>query len=424
MVSILDRLMSGTTGLFAGPRLTGAPEGSPDPGAREGLISAGLQTIIASNNGATTLEALAMGAQAGRGAGAVARQDFATRQARGEIEGYLKEQGYDRQNLTSAAFQLMAQGDMKGAQAVFNILQSLPRPLATAAGVNLRNVEMTVGEIRRQGGEVDPGLDDTVIMRVPENPRTLERNFDAATVKPDTRITGIGQNELGEFRHFVKHTPEADPIWGEIARDPGGAEPTDTFQERLNNRLAAVAGGANAMFEPYQLLVGSIPIAMANSRSASTAWLGRMMASEDALVGNTYRAGILNPTVRWLSGAQMNMDEARRYDTMLFLQAGEPDYRIKGDPTSGPSEVAKAKARMRAMLIAAMGNPVEYPGYEFNPELTDEQNKLRARAYVDTIMEQIQGEAMRADWDPYEIPPDEDLGAFGDLPDAAPRGGN
>ena len=347
MASILDKIRSGATGLFSGPRIPG--QQGQDPGAREGLISAGLATIIAANNGATLPEALAMGAQQGRGAGANARQEFANRQTREGLSQMLEQEGYNRDNLTSTAFQLLAAGDMEGAKGVFNILQSLPSAIAPAT-VNTRNVEMTVGEIRRQGGVVPEGLEDNAVMIVPENPRTLERQFDRATVRPP--------EEESEFDMYDPNSPTGKMrvrvVDGAIipiapAGDTGGGDTMSTERGLALGLYRSAKSAAEAMIENDldEELTGVL-INMGR-RAGDTGfgdawrWASNQATNDRSGLALTAALNFINPAVRFLTGAQMNESEASRYIVGLIPTTWDP-----------PAVVA-FKRRMRASLVDAMG---------------------------------------------------------------------
>lgn len=58
---------------------------------------------------------------------------------------------------------------------------------------------------------------------------------------------------------------------------------------------------------------------------------------------------------------------------------------------------------MRAMLIEAMG-ATDTVRYEYDPSLSEAENKRRATDHVESVLMDIQQRAFAADWDPYAPP--------------------
>jgi hypothetical protein len=350
MTSILDRIRSGATGLFAGPMIPG--QQGPDPGARQGLISAGLATIIGANQGANPLEALAMGAMQGQQAGGVARQDYLNRQTRAQLQDFLAQNGYDRGNLTSAAFQLLTAGDLEGAKGVFNVLQSLPSQSAAPTldisfqTINGRRMQVSsdraTGEIVRQT-DLGPAPDDNFYER------TTEITF------PD------GKKHLVGIR---RGTGEQIDLGISGDGESGG---TGTYQERAAAiRASSALQDVNAAFGDPRLrqMVAGTFAEMAASGGALAApvgnWvLGKLAPGTQTSAAARDRVAALVQNI--MSGAQMSNQE-RGY----YRQAYTP---ARGD-IDDTNEGKRAAVTFMLQRVAAMGLDPE----NINPdELTDEQ---------------------------------------------------
>lgn len=122
----------------------------------------------------------------------------------------------------------------------------------------------------------------------------------------------------------------------------GGGGQAGTMQERLNQRLAQNAMGANRVLnELDQELTGILPSVAARG-GAITGGIANILTGERGQAAGTAALNFVNPAVRYLSGAQMNEQESRRYYRALIPQPGDKP------PT------VQLKELMRDELIRAM----------------------------------------------------------------------
>jgi len=399
MPGLFDQVKDSVLGIFGGTGVN--PQAS--------LRDAGAAAILSDTS--DPLEAIASASMAGR-------QRQAVEQNKAQLQGLVQNAGMDLQSMQRVFLELLGQGNIDAARTVSEVLKTMAAGTAGSAGVNSQMVNTVASRAAGVPVHVLERFGEGAEIQVPRDPRTNQYAWDAAVPAPPKEqseynaYVGFDGPNASPTGHRRVRVVDGVPLYSEPVGDvPAKESEGGTMMERLNNRLGTVASRANELFEPYQQLTGSIPVGMANSRNAIVAYLGRAMSSDDAMVANTYAQGVLNPTVRWLSGAQMNMDEARRYNNMMFLQAGEKRN----------SKVGRAKARMRAMLIEAMGAD-STSSYEYDTSVSEAQNKLRATDYVDSFMTDIQVSASEAEWDPYADPnadtPEAGQAASGDLIEA------
>lgn len=135
---LFDRIRAGLFGFFGGPA---DPRLSPQQNtaaAREALANAGLQTILASR-GRGTLEALALGALAGRETGAASRSTLVERERLAQMAELFKSGEVDVKLLQRAFGQAVAAGDHEMARTLSVVLQGALG--ATGRDYNLTTVE-------------------------------------------------------------------------------------------------------------------------------------------------------------------------------------------------------------------------------------------------------------------------------------------
>lgn len=161
---------------------------------------------------------------------------------------------------------------------------------------------------------------------------------------------------------------QVHPRTGQVRRlgisDPSfaGGEGGGTVQERQNRQLAQAATTANNAFDKIdEQLAGAqgIPATIAARGGAITGTAARFMTGPKAQAAGTLALNFVNPVVRYLSGAQMNVNEEHRYYRSLIPLPGD-------EPTQ-----VRLKALMRRSLINAMNSgelPAGQPGPNGEPD--------------------------------------------------------
>jgi hypothetical protein len=153
---------------------------------------------------------------------------------------------------------------------------------------------------------------------------------DPATVDPETGETIPGQPNYADY-YMAGATPLRDPTTMNITAweqgSPGNKEGWQSFLASLISNAGSETAGFGSK------LLG---------------FFGRSVFLRDnpeILAGYTNALNYINPTVRFLSGAQMTNQEAMRYYNALIPAPGDP------------IEVIELKRRKRDVLTNAMGGP-------------------------------------------------------------------
>jgi len=150
-----------------------------------------------------------------------------------------------------------------------------------------------------------------------------------ATVDPETGETIPGQPNYADY-YMAGATQIRDPLTGAITWEQGSPGNKEGWQSFLAS-LISNAGSETAGFGGKLL-----------------GFFGRSVFLKDnpeILAGYTNALNYINPTVRFLSGAQMTNQEAMRYYNALIPAPGDP------------VEVIELKRRKRDVLTNAMGGP-------------------------------------------------------------------
>lgn len=141
------------------------------------------------------------------------------------------------------------------------------------------------------------------------------------------------QADLEKIRHQYDTTPGTGGA--------GGAG--SSAAERMNSKLGEAAAGANQILGQVDSALTS-PVAAVAARPGAMSGLANMFTSDEQQRAATAALNFINPAVRYLSGAQMNEQEAKRYYDALIPRIGD-----------NPSTV-ELKRQMRQALIDAMGS--------------------------------------------------------------------
>lgn len=332
--SLIGRVMHPFATLFGG-----APDPRLGPDAnrqamRNAILTGGLNTMaVASQPGANAVGSIAQGALAGQQAGAQGRQAAVQQQGRDQI-AQLAEAGIDIPTARQMLVTALSTGDMESAK------------LLTAALTSMQASQATPRALQRQR-TVHPETGQDVIAAF--DPTTGRYDFtNAVPAPPDagvyerTFVLDEGNGERGLYG-IVEQTGEQVRLGS--APTPGGG--TGGVQGALMRGLANAAGQANEALEPLDAELSGFFINA--SRRAGDNILGDINraianAASDGQAGLALTAGLnfINPSVRFLSGAQMNENEAARYIVALL------------PVTWDPPEVRQFKRQMRDSLVEAM----------------------------------------------------------------------
>lgn len=230
----------------------------------------------------------------------------------------------------------------------------------------------------------DPALARDLLTRTDPNAERLER------ARRYAQIPGVTK-EMAEAlawgapldlvnpqpRAPVRGTPEYEAMLRREAAirnefsntgTPGG-----TAGERANQRLAEVALSANLDLDRLDHHLTSVVATTAARTGGLRGGVANIFASPEQQQAGTAALGFINAAVRYLSGAQMNVNEADRYYATFIPRPGDSQHTVE------------MKRRMRQSIIAAMGTG-EWAG-ETNPDGTP--NTANADAYLAHIQAQI-----------------------------------
>lgn len=189
--------------------------------------------------------------------------------------------------------------------------------------------------------------DPNVVAGLGELGFDIDNYIESTTPKSVPRRTGVVQSG---GRSVLVDMDTGDPIREYDAAPGADGAGGGTAQERLNARLGSVATSANEELAELDHLMTGIPeSALLGGRGTTGVisglrnWSYAKAAGEEGQRAVTAALNFVNPVVRYLSGAQMNEQEAGRYLRALVPQPGE---------SAGAIEM---KRRMRQILIDAMG---------------------------------------------------------------------
>ena len=179
--------------------------------------------------------------------------------------------------------------------------------------------EVTLSTKERQDAKLGEAAFDGLMLMV----------VDPATVDPETGETIPGQPNYADY-YMAGATQIRDPLTGAITWEQGSPGTKEGWQSFLAS-LISNAGSERSGFGAKLL-----------------GFFGRSVFLRDnpeILMGYTNALNYINPTVRFLSGAQMTNQEAMRYYNALIPAPGDP------------IEVIELKRRKRDVLTNAMGGP-------------------------------------------------------------------
>lgn len=329
MPGLFDSIKQGAFGIFAGPGDPRTPEGT---GRREGLVRAGLATIVGANSGQAPLEALAGGALAGQEAAKAAQADYLKRQNQAQLQTFLRGQGFDRNGLTRTFFQMLSTGDIEGAKSISEIIKSLPDD-NTVDPRNRQQVDTVVSAAAGAPPEIVARLGEGTNVDVQRDALTGAIFWESAVPKPppagiyerviDRDIDGVAHN-IGILRQTGQ---EVD--LGAKAQTSAGGGGTGGAEERRRRLLGGIT---NRNLE----LAFSDPEGLSNVLTGTLArWsegrgvgntlarevLGRVRPqAQQAQAGRQMVMATLTPL---LSGAAMTDREREFYGTAFTIQEGD-----------------------------------------------------------------------------------------------------
>jgi len=334
MPGLFDTLKRGAFDLFSG-----APEGA---GVKEGLIGAGLATLAAPDK-QDPLAQVAQGAMFGRQVGQETREKAKLEQDRAALQGFLQEAGYDRNGLTSAFFKAVASGDMELAGNLSEMIKSLPstptRALHFSEAV-VRDPEDPSRWIRQQT-TADPNTGAIIATR---------SLGEAADPTPPSMFENVREGvhpETGEpyVMGVERGTGRVIPLYptGESSGGTGGAQGAMMAGLADNARQANTALAENDLDDELSgLFINAARRFGDTFLGDGTRWIANQISGDRAGLALTAGLNFINPSIRFLTGAQMNREEAGRYVVALL------------PVTADPPSVKAFKRRMRDSLVETM----------------------------------------------------------------------
>ncbi len=319
---LFERLRGPFGGIFAGgsdPRL-GLEQNAE--ATRQAIIQAGLATIIgASQPGASALASIAGGAGAGRAAGAGLREQAVQQQGQQEIAGLLSQGGVDLPQMRQALIMAIGTGDMETAKTLTALITSTqaaqPRPVNLQTkdvfdpetGVtSIRPFDPVSGRLREAIGQVAP----TTI-------------YESEFTEPSE------DSPTGAFRIGIRRDTGGREILG-LAVPAGGGEGGEGEAARVNKGLANVARRAHGRLaanngDLARRLAG-VGVNLARFKGIVGA-AANFFQSDEGQVAGQVALQFLNPTVRFLSGAQMTEQETARYYRALMPRFGDREAAVQ-----------------------------------------------------------------------------------------------
>ncbi|MGE0278354.1 MAG: hypothetical protein AB7R40_23405 [Nitrospiraceae bacterium] len=375
---LFGRIGRGAQSLFGGP---GDPRLSPaenQNATREAILRAGLGLISGSGPGSRgTLPTLAEAIILGRDTGTAARGTALQKKGHEEIANLLQQGGIDANGLRRALITAVTFGNMDDARTIASILPSLQTAEASTGSQppNRQQVDTVVSASAGAPPQVVQALGEGTRVSVQRDPLSGRVYWESAVPSPpeqsmfiDRRLVADENSPTGwSWEGFDRQIGAERRVQG--APPPGGSATGGTAGERVSASLGNVARVSNDLLTPVQDYLRSFPAEMMRSNSNIISLLGRVFADDPTQAAVSYAAGVLNPAVRYLSGAQMTEQESKRYDRMLFGRFGESE------------ETGRAKERMRVLLISAMD-----PSNPQIPPAPPGLSKTEVESYVDAQM--------------------------------------
>lgn len=322
----------GIADIAAGP---GIPGGDPNLGRRQALQQAGLAMLASDSQ--DPLQAFAQAAQQSQAYRMEYQQMQIQHQQQQEFAKLASEVGYDRDGVAQLYFKALADGNIPMAKTLSEVMKSMPSPVLpkwktitddqyneetgkTEAVMLTFNENDPNGEIiRRVTGEAPPNtmFERTITVDDPNDPRY--------------------QTTYG----IVRGTGERVPIGSELKPEGGGrgggamSDAMIQVMEDANNALTLEHD--QALAHPVQGLAAEY-----GGRPGVFGAAARGVTNDLTQEAYTISMQFLNPTVRFLSGAQMNQGEAERYWAAFITRANDSD-----------SVIAAKRAGRQALLDAA-----------------------------------------------------------------------
>ena len=332
-VGLFPKIAGPFATLFGGradPRLD--PEQNSNA-ARDAVLMAGLQTLqSASQPGASAVGSIADGAVAGQQVGRQLRGEAVQQNQRQDL-AQLAAGGIDIPTARRMLVSALAAGDTESAKYITAVLTSMqaqqpgPPNLQRVETVDPRTGEPVIAAFNPATGQVDYSN----AVPAPADPQVYERTFRLEEAPGKEGLYGV-----------IRATGETVRIGDAPTSGSRGG-----VQGAMMRGLGNAARRANEALEPLDDELSGALINIARRAGDTTfgditRWLAN--ASSDGRAGLALTAGLnfINPAVRFLSGAQMNENEASRYIVALL------------PVTYDTPEIRSFKREMRQSLIDAM----------------------------------------------------------------------
>jgi len=356
MPGLFDALKEGTFSLFAGPQ---DPRLAAGTGNREGLIDAGLATIASGNQ--DPLEAIAIGAQAGRASGAAVREQQLGLQRQAALASFVNEAGFDREGLTSVFFKVLASGDMEGARAVSEILKSLPKDDAPSP-VNRQNVGTVVSAAAGAPPEIVAQFGEGTQVEVQRDPRTGEIFWESAlpsqpseeTLKTrDRPVDGVMHRFLVDGRGVELQD------FGPTGTGATGGQEAQREERILATIDRLTQSAFSAPDASSSVFVGSL--AQAAGGTGPVAIMARLGLNifdpeGDAITAATAAQQLTGQLVALISGATASDRERSFISGAYTIQPGDPEAAIRAKYI-GVQAIAQAKEEGLIVDLPPVGDP-------------------------------------------------------------------
>jgi hypothetical protein len=250
---------------------------------------------------------------AGKAAGDRIRAEGILEQNRRELEALTNEVGMDRAGLQRVFLTALGNGQIDEAKAISEVLKSLPNPAAAPKLDITEQVIMQDGKPIRVQTATDPTTGQIVSQRgLGEAPdqNIFER---VETLSIDGRPMRVAYPKGG-----------GQPVILGEAMSGGSQTAGDRTNMALSNVMLEAHNTLNTMDHLLAAPVQGFAARMGQGEGV-TGLLARMATNPETQVAFSAALQFLNPTVRFLSGAQMTENEARRYQAALIPMPGDQD---------------------------------------------------------------------------------------------------
>lgn len=310
---LFDRIGRGVQTLFGGrtdPRLS---QEENRGAASEGLISAGLATLLASGRDGfspTSLQAIAQGAQAGRAAGRTARETEVMRNQQDELRQLVESGEVGPELLQDMFTRAIVNGDVETMRALSGVL---PAIMSASRGAPSRTQIVTRGDPDDESRVITEliNLNDGSVVRVLGNAEKSTGSTAAlrqyTRLGPDEKRSGVWQIQADGSEKFLGYSE---------SENASGAE-------RINAQLGGTAMNALQLLDTVDEELASVMPTLVIRGGPILSSFANMTLSDDQQAAVTAAAGFINPVVRYLSGAQMTDKEAQRYYRALIPGVGD-----------------------------------------------------------------------------------------------------